>query len=239
MMINLVNILFLLVIFGTNTINTVTGFAGTLLAMPASILLIGVDEAKTILNIIALVMGVVMTIQNRQWINKREFIKIILFMFTSMILGIKLYEILPLKLMLIGYGILILFISLRGLFIKKKFKVNNFLMSFILIAAGIIHGMFLSGGSLLVVYASTKFSDKKEFRATLAPVWIILSSFMLFNHIKKGFVTKNVVILFIISIIPIIFGTIWGNYLHNKIDQSLFMKCTYSLLAISGLLILF
>ncbi|WP_321330090.1 sulfite exporter TauE/SafE family protein [uncultured Ilyobacter sp.] len=233
------DILFLLVIFGTNTINTITGFAGTLLAMPASILLIGIDEAKTILNIITLMTGVIMAFQNRQWINRKEFIRIIIFMFTSMILGIKLYEILPLKLMLTGYGVLILCISLKGLFIKKKFKVYNLFMSLILIAAGIIHGIFLSGGSLLVVYASSKFNDKKEFRATLAPVWIILSSFMLVDHMNKGFITKNMIILFVISIIPVIFGTVWGNYLHDKIDQSLFMKFTYSLLGISGLLILF
>ena len=45
--------LFLLVLFLANTIQAVTGFAGTLLAMAPSMLLLGPDQAKVILNIMA------------------------------------------------------------------------------------------------------------------------------------------------------------------------------------------
>ena len=46
-------ILFFIILFAANVIQAVTGFAGTLLAMPVSIQLIGVLEAKVILNIMA------------------------------------------------------------------------------------------------------------------------------------------------------------------------------------------
>lgn len=48
-------IIFFLVLFGANVIQAITGFAGTLLAMPVSMQLIGVLEAKVILNIMAFV----------------------------------------------------------------------------------------------------------------------------------------------------------------------------------------
>ncbi len=43
-------ILFLLVVFFTNIIQGITGFAGTMLAMPPSVMLVGFDTAKPILN---------------------------------------------------------------------------------------------------------------------------------------------------------------------------------------------
>ncbi len=45
------NILFLIVVFLTNIIQCVTGFAGTVLAMPFSVMLIGLAPAKAILNL--------------------------------------------------------------------------------------------------------------------------------------------------------------------------------------------
>ena len=39
-------ILYLLVVFSTNVIQGITGFAGTVLAMPFTILLYGIDVAK-------------------------------------------------------------------------------------------------------------------------------------------------------------------------------------------------
>ena len=49
------SILFLFVILVANTIQVLTGFAGNMLAMPFSIHLIGVNEAKTVLNVFNLV----------------------------------------------------------------------------------------------------------------------------------------------------------------------------------------
>ena len=47
-------LLFLFVFFVTNAIMTITGFAGTMLAMPVSILLLGVEDARFILNVTAI-----------------------------------------------------------------------------------------------------------------------------------------------------------------------------------------
>lgn len=45
-------ILFFLILFGANLIQAITGFAGTLLAMPPSMQLLGVDEAKSVLAVL-------------------------------------------------------------------------------------------------------------------------------------------------------------------------------------------
>lgn len=69
--------LFLLVLFGANVIQGITGFAGTLLAMPASILLIGPDKAKAILNIMAVLSCSIIAVQSLRYVDVRELLKII------------------------------------------------------------------------------------------------------------------------------------------------------------------
>ena len=51
-------VLFYIIIFLTNVIQGITGFAGTILAMPPSLILVGYDVAKPILNVLGILAGV-------------------------------------------------------------------------------------------------------------------------------------------------------------------------------------
>lgn len=236
---NIVNpILFLFVILVANTIQVLTGFAGNMLAMPFSIRLIGVNEAKTVLNVFNLVACVYLWWKNRAYVNKKVFTKIIIFMIAGMLLGIWLFEILPINFLLTGYAILIIIIALYKMFCKRQIRVPEFFMIFVILIAGIIHGMFVSGGALLVIYAVSVLKDKKEFRATLSPVWVILAIILMFTHAKSGFYTPNTVSLIGLSMIPLVISIWLGNKLFDKINQAMFLKVTYVLLLISGLSLL-
>ena len=228
-------ILFLLVVLIANTFETMTGFAGTLLAMPAAMMLIGVDEAKTVLNAVALICCSWITIRNRNYINKKEFMKIVGFMFLGMIVGIAIFESVSLSYLLKIYAVLIILIALKSLFYKKSIPLPGILLIMIIIIAGVIHGMFLSGGSLLVIYAIKTLKDKGEFRATLASVWVVLDSIMMINQTRLGHVNSDTIPLILLSIIPLIFAIALGNRLHHRINQKNFLMLTYVLLLISGI----
>ena len=49
--------LFFLVILAANVIQGITGFAGTILAMPPSLMLVGYPVAKPVLNVLGLQIG--------------------------------------------------------------------------------------------------------------------------------------------------------------------------------------
>lgn len=164
-------IVFQVVIFLSNTIQTITGFAGTLLAMPFSIRLVGVEEAKAVLNIFTLFACFIITVQNYKYINKEKLVKMI-------------------------------------------------------------------GGALLVVYAVTVLKDKNEFRATIAPVWVILNSVLIVSHYQSGYYTSQNLISIGISILPLATSIWLGNLLYKKINQQMFLKITYVLLIISGVSLL-
>lgn len=234
----LVYILFLLVILAANTIQTLTGFAGNMLAMPLSIRLLGVNEAKTILNVFTMIGCIYIWWKNREYVNRKIFTKIIIYMIVGMLIGMWLCNKVPMDFLLRLYAILIIAIAIYKMFVKKEFHVPEYLMIFVILVAGIIHGLFVSGGALLVIYAVSVLSDKREFRATLSPVWVILAIILMFSHARSGYYTNETILLIGLSMIPLVISIWLGNKLFDKINQKVFLKITYVLLLLSGLSLL-
>ncbi|WP_455717299.1 sulfite exporter TauE/SafE family protein [Anaerosporobacter sp.] len=233
-----VYMLFLLVILGANTIQTLTGFAGNMLAMPLSIRLLGVNEVKTILNVFTMIACIYIWWMNREHVNVKIFTKIIIFMIMGMLIGMWLSRVVPMDFLLRMYAILIIAIAIYKMFVKREMHVPDYLMIFVILMAGIIHGLFVSGGALLVIYAVSVLKDKQEFRATLSPVWVILAIILMFSHARSGYYTNETILLIILSMIPLVISIWLGNKLFDKINQKVFLKITYVLLLLSGISLL-
>lgn len=231
-------ILFLIILFFSNVVQGITGFAGTVLAMPPSACLIGLDNAKVILNVMALISGLLIAIMNYKNIRWKELIKIIIFMIIGMVVGIKICELVNSdNVLLTVYGIVIFIIALKNLILKKEVTVHPSILLIVLLLSGIIiiHGLFVSGGALLVVYAVQVFKDKDEFRATIAPVWVVLNTYMAFSQYKSGLFASSNINLILLSIIPLFIATWVGGKLAEKLDKNIFLNLTYILLILSGM----
>lgn len=227
-------ILFQIVLFLSNTMQTITGFAGTMLAMPFSIRLVGIEEVKAVINIFTMLACLIIAILNRKHINYRVLGKMVGGMLIGMIVGVILFEQIPLQILLYIYAVIVILVALKKMLWKKEMKLPGFMMLFVLFAAGIIHGMFLSGGALLVVYAVSTLRDKDEFRATVAPVWVILNAILIVSHYSEGYYNTKSLTAAAVSIVPLVLSIFVGNILYKKINQQQFLKITYVLLLISG-----
>ena len=93
----------------------------------------------------------------------------------------------------------------------------------------------MSGGALLVVYATQVLKDKEEFRATIAPVWVVLNSVLLESQVRQGAFDNYNIRLILISVIPLFIATWVGKKLVKKVSQRTFLNLTYVLLLVSGL----
>lgn len=115
----------------------------------------------------------------------------------------------------------------RGFFVKVLIGV--------ILAAGVIHGMFISGGPLLIIYAVKKIKDKESFRATLSPVWSVLNTYILIKQILFGVITSNVMGTVLVGMPALMVGVIIGGKLATKMSQKTFLGLSYGLLLISCL----
>ena len=223
-MVNLKEILFLSIVLLANIMEGITGFAGTMLAMPLSMILLGVQESKSILNIVAIIASTIIFTSTYKDINKKELLKIVVLMLIGMTGGIYIFTVFPASGLAKIYGVLIILISLKGLFVKKQISLSGIGLTLVLLIAGIIHGMFLSGGALLIIYAVAVLKEKETIRATLSPVWIILNVYMLAQDLYFGNITIQVVKLSLYSFLPLLIAIAFGYYLHKKMNQKFFIS---------------
>ena len=231
--------LFMAAVFISNIVQALTGFAGVMLSIPPTILLYGPDMAKAVINVICWLVCAYLMVKNREYINKKELGRIILFMLIGMAAGIYLYNIVDARIL-----------ALKQLPRKGQPSHQNLLLKPsgaslpvwvaipVLLGAGIIHGMFASGGALLVVYLASAFRDKNSFRANVASVWTVLNLVLMFTDYEKGLYNTEFFELLGIGVIPLVIAVYLGNKIHSMINQQMFNRLTYGLLLAAGSMIL-
>ena len=237
--------LFFLVILAANVIQGITGFAGTILAMPPSLMLVGYPVAKPVLNVLGLLSGVYVFAGNRRHVNWQELKKIVLIMAAGILGGILIKGLFEGKEQLLykRLGLFVIFLAVQGLYhcfrtTDKPPKPASKYSMLILPIAGVVHGIFVSGGPLLIGYLTKKITDKTAFRATISTVWVFLNSLILFDDIRSGLWTLDLLKIQLISIPFLLAGMFLGGKLYAKMSQQLFMKITYVLLFLSGVSLL-
>ena len=255
--------LFLIVIFLSNVMQTITGFAGTVLAMPFSIILMGSTFSRVVLNILGFLASLGVAIINRKNINWMEVIKICVIMLIGMIAGfliLKYVEISKQVLLLILAGFVLLFtlIGVYTTFLKKEivqeekpldpeqtveFKepwYKEALLYALLVVAGVVHGMYVCGGPLLIIYATKKFKDKDEFRSSLSMTWVVLNGV----NLVRDIITHNINVIgasmetiaaAVMSIMMLGMAIALGTLVAKKLNKKIFMIITYVLMAISAI----
>ncbi len=228
--------LFILVIFISNIIQTITGFAGTALAMPLSLKLEGSDTAKPVLNLVALLVSLYIVIFHFKDIDWKHFITIILTVGIGFSVG-YLVEMIPMesKILLYIYGSIVILIAILFFFIDfEKINLPKWLLITFLFLGGIVHKLYVSGGPFVVIYALHELKDKNKFRATLSLLWIILNSVLFTTHMVQGLFTSHTWILFGIGAGATIISMIIGAIITPKLSKKLFLKITCVLLLLSG-----
>ncbi|MCH5170567.1 MAG: sulfite exporter TauE/SafE family protein [Oscillospiraceae bacterium] len=237
-------ILFLIVVFLSNVIQCITGFAGTVLAMPFSVMLVGFDTARPVLNVLGLLASVFILVVGFRHIDKKEFIKITCVMAVGIAVGVFLKDLLSGydKALYITLGILVIAFAVMNAvsFYSKKERrqIPKILEIILLLAAGTVHGIFVCGGPLLVTYASAKLPEKEKFRSTLSAVWIILNGIIFADDLKNGAFTGETLSVTAWSIAVLAAALILGNLIYKKMSRKAFLNLTYVLMIISGISLL-
>jgi len=235
-------ILYIVSLFIANVIQGITGFAGNILAMPGCVIAIGVDTARNTLNLLSLVSGVFMVVWFHKHIVWRECGRMLLFIMPGMALGVWVYNIFPADGLLVPYGIVVTAIGIWYLAGSRRTTaaekpLPRLAMVLVVLAAGLMQGMFVSGGPLLVIYAVTVLRDKEDFRATLCVLWLVLNIIIFAQGLMAGMITPEVGRYALIGLVPLIAATVLGGLLQKRLDQAAFMKLTYVLLILSGALL--
>ncbi len=109
--------LFYIIIFLANIIQGITGFAGTILAMPFSIHLVGYPVAKPVLNVLGIIAGVYVVAGGIKNVNKKQLARVAVMMAIGILGGILIKDACSghEKLLYIALGIFVVAIGAKGI----------------------------------------------------------------------------------------------------------------------------
>ncbi len=234
------DVLFIIIIFISNIIQTITGFAGTALAMPLSLKLEGADTAKPVLNLVALLVCVYVVIRNFKEIDWKNFLIILISVGLGFGCGF-LVEMIPMdpKILLYIYGGVAMVVSICFFFVDfENVNIPKWIMIIFLFIGGIMHKLYVSGGPFVVIYGLHELKGKNKFRATLSLLWIILNSVLFTTQMVNGLFTVHVWILCGIGAAVTVLSMVIGSLIAPKLSKNLFLKITCVLLFISGVILL-
>jgi uncharacterized membrane protein YfcA len=224
------------------TLEAITGFGSIVIALSLGALLLPIDQLLPVLVPLNICMTGFLVWRHRQQIDRRLLLGMIL---PGMVLGTLIgYAILPWLDAALAkhlFGALVLWFAARELWRMKRNAVQvlrpMWLNRIISLCAGISHGLFASGGPLLVFALAGTQLDKARLRATLVSVWFTLNSLLTICFLLDG--SLKPALPQILSYAPLLLVGVWiGERLHQRFNEQHFRIAIYLLLLVTGGLLL-
>ncbi|MBC3765360.1 sulfite exporter TauE/SafE family protein [Neptunicella marina] len=220
------------------TAQAMVGFGSMLIAVSLGSLFFSIPQLLPVLVPLNVMMTASMAIQLRHKTDFSLLLKQILpLMLVGMTAGISLINLMSGMWLKKIFAVLIITLALRELWQLSSHSqpriLNNMMRNFYILIAGIVHGLYTTGGPLLVYALQATNIDKTVFRATMVTVWSILNSVYLLILLWQGKV--QTVWLEVLFYAPLLLFAIWlGNNLHNRVNQKQFKQLLCILLMGSG-----
>jgi uncharacterized membrane protein YfcA len=99
---------------------------------------------------------------------------------------------------------------------------------------GIAHGLFGTGGPMIVYVARRRIRDKSAFRASLAALWLSLNVALLANFISLDLYDHDTVVRGGAIALVVLPGLAIGERIHRALDAAKFERAVWSLLLVAG-----
>ncbi len=220
------------------TMQAITGFAGNIFAMPVGVLTIGMTTTISVLNITGCFACGAVALTNLKHVAWREFFRITITMAVFLVIGIWVDTLFSADALLKIFGAIVLFVGLQNIFLKKRPMLPEWALWVVLALAGLVQGMFVSGGAFLVIYALQKILDKDQFRVTLSLVLTVLNGFYAAIEIIGGSVSADAWGVVAVCIPLSIAAVLLGQFIERRMSQEIFLKVTYWMLVGIGVTLL-
>ena len=230
-----------LFIFFAFTTEAMTGFGSIVIALSLGALVLPIPEILPVLVPLNIVMSGTLSWRHRHHIHWPTLWRLILpLMVLGTLAGYGLRPWLGEQLLKHAFGVLVLWFTTRELWrMVKGIKVKPHGAWWTrgwMFLAGITHGLFASGGPLLVYALSGLSLDKQRFRATLILVWLSLNSLLTVVFLLDG--TLLPAAPRIGMLVPVVIAAmVLGEVLHHRVNEERFRQVVFVVLWFTGLIL--
>jgi len=108
----------------------------------------------------------------------------------------------------------------------------------ILTAAGVVHGLFATGGPLAVAVINRGVAHKATLRATLAVLWLTLNLIVATRLVADGALGPRSLPVSAVLVPALIAGIMIGEVVHRRVPERPFRWLVAALLGVTGVLLM-
>ncbi len=214
-------------------VEAAAGFGSMVVALTVGALFFPIPSLLGWLVPVNLVLSVVLLARNREHVNRKFlFSAVVPLMTLGLLGGIALARTTDTAWMKPVFAVFVVAVAAHQLLSRAALKpLPAPLANVLLVSAGVIHGVFATGGPLAVFVSSRTLPDKSAFRATLAAVWVVLNLLLLPRLWLDGSLDLAVSFL---MLAPLGVGALAGNWIHHRLDEARFRRVVAVLLLGAG-----
>lgn len=229
-------------IFLAFTIEAITGFGSIVIALSLGALLLPIPEIVPVLVPLNVFLSGYLAFRNRHHIHWPLLLKMVLpLMLAGTLAGYLMMPWLGAAVLKVLFGLLVFWFSARELWrllAGNPARPHSALVSRLLtFSAGITHGLFASGGPLLVYALAGVQLDKGRTRATLLSVWFGLNASLSLLFLMDGRLAAS--LPGILSYLPLVaLGVLLGEALHHRLNEERFRQAISAVLLVTGVLLM-
>lgn len=224
------------------TIEAITGFGSIVIALSLGAMMLPIPEMLPVLVPLNVFMSGYLTWKHHHHIDWRLLATLILpLMLAGTVTGYLLMPWLGADSLKLLFGVLVVWFAgkeLWRLIGGHQARPHTLTTSRgITFAAGITHGLFASGGPLLVYALAGVQLDKSRTRATLLSVWFTLNLTLSLLYLYDGsLMTSAKHLLWYLPLLVI--GVVVGEFLHHRLHEDHFRRAVYGVLLVTGVLLI-
>jgi len=245
MTIDLAFLAFALIVVGAYTVQTATGFGSTLICVTFGAQLIGLEEVVRLVVPISFLQTGYIVLRHRDGIDWSLLLRRVLPLM-ALGMGLAFYLLTQVGGPWLGlaFGVIVFALSSRDLHrlcfgsADLDRPIPRLASIAALFGAGVIHGIYASGGPMLVYALGREGLSKKGFRSTLSMVWILLNAILISRFVVAGAYDSRALleVLMLAPAVPL--GIVLGEWVHYKVDERRFKMAVLALLIAAAISLL-
>lgn len=151
--------------------------------------------------------------------------------------GLALFHVPAKHVFAFGFGVFVVGLAILQLARPGGRELAKPLQWLLLGLGGVVHGLFGTGGPMIVYVVRRRLADKLAFRSTLAVLWLVLNVALLVNYASEGLYTRTTAKAAAVIALVIVPGLYIGERVHHRLDAGRFERVVWIVLLAAGLVL--
>ncbi|HHH31687.1 MAG TPA: sulfite exporter TauE/SafE family protein [Polyangiaceae bacterium] len=235
-------LVFLAVVLGAYFVGTALGFGTSIMCVTFGAQLMPLEVLLPVIAPLNVTLSLYLAVRHRhatQWGYVMR--RVVPLVALGIPLGMVLFNLREQGWLRLAFGLFVTVLATLQLRIAMKSHhieaVHPWLRPLFLFGGGVVHGLFTTGGPLIVYVMGREIEDKGAFRSSIATMFVPMTTALIVDYALLGLFSFHTARMAALAAIPFLLGIVLGELAHHHIDNERFKRAVWALLAVGGVIL--